>query len=145
MCRSRVSLTFYAPKGSMANFMLMNWAKLYKGTASELSIEPAIASLGIPYRFQHPFWSVHSIADFSFPTAKVILEVDGSEHSTTAGKKKDVIRTQKLNALGWEVIRCTNTEAKANPFLTIKRLVAKCPALARAMAEAKNNSLLQGI
>ena len=38
------------------DFFLMRWAKLYsKPTEAETALEPAIASLGTPYRFQHPF------------------------------------------------------------------------------------------
>jgi very-short-patch-repair endonuclease len=50
--------------------------------------------------------------------------VDGPEHRTAAGRRKDAERTKKLNAAGWTVVRCTNDEALADPWGTVDRLMA---------------------
>jgi very-short-patch-repair endonuclease len=105
------------------NPFLMYWAKNYGGTEPELAMEPAIAALGTPYRFQHPFWGQHAIADFVLLKHKVILEVDGKEHRTLKGKREDAARTALLNKRGWTVVRCTNEEALEDPYEVVERLI----------------------
>ena len=63
-------------------------------------------------------------ADFALLDYHLIIEVDGKEHQTRSGRKKDEERTQKLNAAGWTVVRCTNEEALRDPFGTVDRLMA---------------------
>lgn len=44
---------------SRSPIMLRRWAALYADpTPAEQAIEPAIASMGVPYRFQHPLWAL---------------------------------------------------------------------------------------
>jgi very-short-patch-repair endonuclease len=100
---------------------LLRWTKLYKGTPSEHAIEPAIASLGRVYRFQHPVWSLGVFPDFAMLKDKVIIEVDDPGHNKK--KKEDAVRTAKLNKLGWTVVRCTNHEAETDPYGTVDRLM----------------------
>jgi very-short-patch-repair endonuclease len=104
--------------------MLARWAKLYKGTPAEHAIEPAVASLGVPYRFQHPLWNVRLFPDFCLPTLGVVIEVDDSGHFTKAGRAKDVERTAKLNQAGYRVVRCTNEQAVADPYGTVNQMMA---------------------
>jgi very-short-patch-repair endonuclease len=111
-----------ASKPSWNKFQLW-FAKLEKGTPAELNIEPFVAKLGIPYRFQKPFWGGPYFADFAFPTLMVILEIDGAEHRTVQGRIKDAQRTAYLEKNGWEVVRCTNEEALYQPEETIERLL----------------------
>ncbi len=106
----------------MASLMLMHWSRLYKGTESELHLDPAIAALGLPYRFQHPVFATGAILDFAFPTIMVAVEVDGKEHRTKSGLVKDRARTEKLEAKGWRVLRCTNEDATRDPYGTVERL-----------------------
>lgn len=103
--------------------LLGRWAKLYHGTPSELALEPAIARLGLVYRFQHPVWSCGVILDFAFPGPLLALEVDGKEHRTKAGREKDEVRTAKLELKGWTVIRCTNEEALGDQATVINRVI----------------------
>ena len=102
-------------------------ATLYAGTDAERAIEPAVASLGVPYRFQHPYYlwgQVKFFPDFWLPTIGVILEVDDDSHYTDPEKKKaDGIRTSALEKLGNVVVRCTNAEALRDPFGTVERLI----------------------
>lgn len=110
----------------MSSFLLRNWAKLYADpTPAERAIEPAMASLGVRYRFQHPMFALGYILDYALPDHKLAIEVDDKSHRRTAKKKKDAERTAKLEARGWRVIRCTNEEAEADPWGTVDRLMAQ--------------------
>jgi len=106
------------------DFFLMRWAKLYsKPTEAETALEPAIASLGTPYRFQHPLWGLSLFPDFVLLVPRVIIEVDDSSHSTTVKKRADKERTEKLVRYNWRVIRCTNNQAITDPYGTIDSLM----------------------
>lgn len=108
----------------MKDLFLLRWAKLYSNpTEAEAAIEPAIASLGIPYRFQHPLWGLKLFPDFVLRDAKVVIEVDDPSHNRTKKKKEDEERTKRMNRYGWTVVRCTNAEAISDPFGTVDRLM----------------------
>lgn len=111
--------------------MLQRWAKLYGGTPSEHALEPHLARLGHVLRFQYPVWGCGAFLDFAFPAQKVAVEVDGDEHRTKAGRLKDEARTAKLEARGWRVWRCTNSDCLSNPAEVVKRLVGAFPELER--------------
>jgi hypothetical protein len=84
------------------------WAKLNKGTDSEWALEPAIAALGRPYRWQYPFWTIHRFADFALIDDKLVIEVDGDSHLKPEQAAKDVETERLLNSMGWQVVRCRN-------------------------------------
>lgn len=106
--------------------LLRNWSKLYSApTPAEEAIEPAIASLGVPYRFQHPVWALGVFPDFVLLADRVIIEVDDKSHNGKAKKKADAARTEKLERLGWRVVRCTNEETLADPYATVDRMMAE--------------------
>lgn len=106
------------------DFFLMRWAKLYSNmTEAEAAIEPAIASLGIPYRFQHPLWGLSLFPDFVLLNQRIVIEVDDASHATTKKRKEDAERTAKLNKHNWKVIRCTNTQALEFPYDTVDNLM----------------------
>jgi very-short-patch-repair endonuclease len=96
--------------------MAQRWMKLYKGVAAEHSLEPAIAALGVRYRWQHPVWSARAFLDFALPDQMIAVEVDGPDHSQPAKKAKDAERTRRLEKLGWTVIRLTNAQALSDPY-----------------------------
>ncbi|MCD8037190.1 MAG: endonuclease domain-containing protein [Clostridiales bacterium] len=54
------------------------------------------------------------IVDFYCSLAKLVIEVDGSQHYTTEGIKYDSIRTEVLRQYGLEVIRFTNRDIRLN-------------------------------
>ena len=54
------------------------------------------------------------IADFYCAKARLIIEIDGSQHYTEDGLEKDLNRTMILNELGISVIRFTNSEIDKN-------------------------------
>lgn len=106
------------------SFLLKNWASLYANiTPAERALEPALASLGVRYRVQHPIFALGYILDFVLPDHKLAIEVDDRSHRRASKKQKDAERTAKLQAKGWRVIRCTNEEAEAAPWDTVDRLM----------------------
>lgn len=106
------------------DYFLLRWAKLYSSpTDAETALEPAIASLGIPYRFQHPLWGLSVFPDFVLLNDRVVIEVDDASHSTSAKRKADIERTAKLNKHKWTVVRCSNAEAIADPYGTVDKLM----------------------
>lgn len=110
-------------KGRPPTF-LERWSKLYTNqTEAEAAIEPAIAKLGIRYRFQHPLWGLRVFPDFVLLDHKVVIEVDDKSHRTSKKRKEDAERTARLKAAGWRVVRCTNEEAIADPHGTLERIL----------------------
>lgn len=108
--------------------MAGRWSKLYKGTASELALEDAVAALGVPYRTQFPgfLWGIRYFLDFALPTLGVVIEVDDVSHSSEEKRAKDAIRTKDIEAkFGWRVLRCTNEEAKSDPNGAVRRMLSE--------------------
>jgi len=54
------------------------------------------------------------IVDFYCPAGKLIVELDGGQHYTEEGKKKDAIREQYLDSLGFTVLRFSDREVLKN-------------------------------
>ena len=54
------------------------------------------------------------IADFYCHKAKLIIEIDGSQHYTEYGKRKDEFRTEILEGYNLKVIRFTNEQIDTN-------------------------------
>ena len=48
------------------------------------------------------------IADFYCHKAKLVIEIDGSQHFTKIGKLKDEFRTENLEKFGLKIIRFSN-------------------------------------
>lgn len=108
------------------SIFLSRWSKLYSNpTPAEAAIEPAIASLGLPYRFQHPLWALGCFPDFVLLQERVVIEVDDPSHNTKAKKKADAERTAKLERAGWRVVRCTNEEALEAPYQTVEKMMLR--------------------
>ena len=61
-----------------------------------------------PVRFQRQKTIDHFIADFYCHAAKLIIELDGSQHYELVGQRKDFIRTQRLQKWGLNVLRIPN-------------------------------------
>lgn len=105
-------------------FLLKYWSKLYtQQTPAEASLEPAIASLGVPYRFQHPVWAKGVFPDYVLLRERLVIEVDDDSHNTKKKRTADAERTIKLQSVGWKVVRCTNDEALKAPYDTVDRLM----------------------
>ncbi|MBQ3136814.1 MAG: endonuclease domain-containing protein [Clostridia bacterium] len=54
------------------------------------------------------------IADFYCSKAKLVIEIDGSQHYTDEGKKYDDNRTEVINQFGADVIRFSNHDINVN-------------------------------
>lgn len=54
------------------------------------------------------------IADFYCSKAKVIIEIDGSQHFTDKGMNYDDYRTKMINEFGVSVIRYSNYDVNTN-------------------------------
>ena len=64
---------------------------------------------GCKFRRQHPVGGY--IADFACIERRLIIEADGGQHAVDP---KDLIRTERLEALGWRVLRFWNNDILAN-------------------------------
>ena len=67
-----------------------------------------------PVRFQRQKAIDHFIADFYCHSAKLVIEIDGSQHRTEEGKKYDDFRTEILEGYDLKVIRITNLQVEKN-------------------------------
>jgi very-short-patch-repair endonuclease len=54
------------------------------------------------------------IADFYCSNAKLVIEIDGSQHFSTDGLENDKFRTEKLESYNLYVIRFTNKDINEN-------------------------------
>jgi very-short-patch-repair endonuclease len=54
------------------------------------------------------------IADFACMRARLIIEVDGSQHGSESGMASDAVRTGWLEAEGYRVLRFWNNDVIAN-------------------------------
>ena len=50
------------------------------------------------------------IADFYCPKAKLVIELDGGQHYSNEGKKKDEMRDSYMKSLGMTVLRFSDRE-----------------------------------
>ena len=65
-------------------------------------------------RFQRQKAIDNFIADFYCHKAKLVIEIDGSQHYSEQGKAKDDFRTEILEGYDLKVIRITNRQIKEN-------------------------------
>jgi very-short-patch-repair endonuclease len=54
------------------------------------------------------------VADFACLKARLIIEVDGSQHGNEANSRRDETRTRWLNSEGYRVIRFWNNDVMTN-------------------------------
>ena len=67
-----------------------------------------------PVRFQRQKAISSYIADFYCSKAKLVVEIDGSQHYTPEGKEHDDNRTYVMEQFGVKVIRFSNYEIDTN-------------------------------
>jgi very-short-patch-repair endonuclease len=68
--------------------------------------------IGASFRRQVPI--DRYIADFVCHAAMVIIELDGGQHYSDEGERLDAARTAALEALGYRVLRFSNTDVIGN-------------------------------
>ena len=54
------------------------------------------------------------IADFYCASAKLVIELDGSQHYDASGREADVIRDEYMRNLGFAVLRYSNLDVTEN-------------------------------
>ena len=69
-------------------------------------------------RFQRQKVIDNFIADFYCHKAKLVIEIDGSQHRTNEGKARDEFRTEILEGYDLKIIRFTNQQVQ-NEFYNI--------------------------
>jgi very-short-patch-repair endonuclease len=62
------------------------------------------------------------VADFACRQAKLVVEVDGSQH---IGCRRDEVRTHFLQAEGWTVVRFWNSDVTGNPDGVVEAILHK--------------------
>ncbi len=67
-----------------------------------------------PVRFSRQKVLGKYVADFYSAEAKMIIELDGSQHYTTEGKAEDEERTDFLEKYGLKIIRISNVDVNRN-------------------------------
>ena len=68
--------------------------------------------VGLRFRRQHPIGPY--VVDFVCEDAKVVVELDGSQHKEPANVDKDAARTSYLETRGYHVLRIWNTDVNTN-------------------------------
>ena len=76
--------------------------------------------LGLHFRRQHIIGCY--IADFVCLQKKIIIEVDGGYHSQYAQAIKDYYRTEKLESLGFKVLRFRNEDIYSNVVFVLDQI-----------------------
>ena len=67
-----------------------------------------------PNRFRRQYIIGDYITDFYCHKAKLVIELDGSQHYEPKEKEKDEIRTAYLESVGLKVIRFSNLDVNRN-------------------------------
>jgi very-short-patch-repair endonuclease len=69
-------------------------------------------ALGLHFRRQHPIGRY--IVDFACLRAKIVVEIDGSQHGEPDAATNDAARTAYLNTHGFRVLRFWNADVLRN-------------------------------
>ncbi len=75
------------------------------------------------YRIRRQHIIDQYIVDFVCLRIQLIIEIDGEIHRNQ--REQDLLRTERLNELGYEVIRFTNSDVISNPKSVIMRIERK--------------------
>jgi very-short-patch-repair endonuclease len=67
-----------------------------------------------PMQFNRQMIILNYIADFYCAKARLVIELDGSQHYSHEGLTRDAARTEVLSTMGLEVLRFTNLDIEQN-------------------------------
>lgn len=70
------------------------------------------------------------IVDFACLAARLVIEVDGEQHGTDAGRSADGLRDERLAELGYRVLRFTNREIDREKRVVLDTIYAALSARA---------------
>ena len=65
---------------------------------------------GYPIQFHRQYVIESYIVDFFCPKAKLVIELDGSQHYSVRGESYDKQRTKQIETYGFTVLRYTNLD-----------------------------------
>jgi very-short-patch-repair endonuclease len=86
----------------------------YNATREEKRVWSKLRLIDIDGHFRRQAPVGPYFADFAHMKARLIVEIDGGQHSSDAGLKRDAARTAYLNAAGFRVLRFWNAEVRDN-------------------------------
>ena len=75
---------------------------------------------GRKFRRQHSVG--HFILDFYCPSEHLAIELDGEQHFTEDGKKRDEMRAAYIESLGIKIIRFENFQVFDHPEMVIQEI-----------------------
>ena len=123
-CRPHPALRATFPQGKVITEVIMDYLSnpKLKGRAQSLrrNATPEENTLWYQYLRQHPVQFRRQkpigpyIVDFYCHRARLVIELDGSQHFEDAGLEYDAERAAYLEGLGLLVIRIPNNEIKRN-------------------------------
>ena len=88
--------------------------------------------MSLKFRRQHPVGPY--IADFACMALKLIVEVDGDTHGTTAELQHDARRSRYLESQGWTIVRAFNVDVYKNMNGVLEQIAEMARNLERAAA-----------
>jgi very-short-patch-repair endonuclease len=74
----------------------------------------------IKFRRQHGIGQY--VVDFYCPLRKLVIEIDGNNHFTSEGKRKDFVRDSYLRSLGIKILRFNNQEVVKDIDLVLDKI-----------------------
>ena len=94
-------------------------------TEAENILWNVLKAKGIGVPFLRQFIIDQFIVDFAYKKGRLVIEVDGGYHSEYEQMEKDEFRTERLNAMGFTVIRFSNEEVIGNILGVINKIIIK--------------------
>jgi very-short-patch-repair endonuclease len=92
-------------------------------TAAEATLWQALKGQqlqGRKFRRQHSIENY--IVDFYCASAKLIIELDGEVHEEAIARQNDRVRDERLEQLGFKILRFRNIEVTENLVLTLQTI-----------------------
>lgn len=97
-----------------------------KATPHEKSFYKTLKDLHYKFEFQVPVICNKKylyIVDFLLTDYQIFIELDGSQHNTPEGRKKDNLRTKRLRKEGYEPLKLTNRQVAIYTKEQIKNII----------------------
>lgn len=112
---------FLQEKGDQFSKELKN-----KATIWELRFIDILNELGYNFKFQVPVICSNKylyILDFVLTDFNIFIELDGYQHFTKQGMKKDNLRTKRLKKIGYQPLRFPNKQIETFTTEQIKSII----------------------
>lgn len=91
-------------------------------TYAETVIWEFLRHLPKPFHFRRQHIIGDFIVDFACLEKQLVIEIDGGYHSEPLQQYDDMLRTETLNKMGFDVIRFSNEQVIENQQETIKEI-----------------------